>query len=432
MSRNLAELLRSAAKRYPDRCAVRGVECQWTYSELDRASDHLAGTLINAQVAVGDRVGVLASKSFETVAGIYAVLKCGAAYVPLDFTAPPARTSTIIRACGIRHLVVNSAGQRALEKLPEDIRRSVQAIDGLSGSTTWHDVGEWPIPTLPATFGENSLAYILYTSGSTGVPKGIMHTHGSALAFIDWAQQVLAPTCEDRFSSHAPFHFDLSILDLFVSAAAGATIVLIPEAVTKVPASMSGLMEKERLTVWYSVPFALINLLERGCAHTRDLSSLRWVLFAGEQMPPEYLVRLQDLLPAANFANLYGPTETNVCMWYRVSIEKTQMDRIPIGGPASGAEILVVNAGGDTVDRVEKGELLVRGPSVMAGYWNASRADEAARGAVFGVGDPYYCTGDLVCQMADGNYLFLGRKDRQGKGRGYRVELEEIQSVLAS
>jgi amino acid adenylation domain-containing protein len=434
MAKLLTDLLREAAALSPEAPAVRLNGREWSYGELDDASDRLAGILRRNGARTGDRVGILASKSFESVAGIYGALKAGAAYVPLDYTAPAARIASIIRDCGIRQVVTNEAGAACLRQVLETAPHRFDLMIGpLEGAMGWHAIDRAPREKLPTNFGSNPLAYILYTSGSTGAPKGIMHTHASALAFVEWAADALRPSSEDRFSSHAPFHFDLSILDLFVSAAAGAAVVLIPEAVAKLPASLTQLIERERLSIWYSVPYALIQILERGSARKRDLRSLRWVLFAGEQMAVSYLERLLDLLPDAQFANLYGPTETNVCTWYPVSGKDDCADRIPIGRVCSGDEALVVNAGGEAVTPGNEGELLIRGGSVMAGYWNSTFAGSAAAGAIQGLRrDEYYRTGDLVREREDGNYLFFGRRDRQVKIRGYRIELDEIERALAS
>ena len=191
------------------------------------------------------------------------------------------------------------------------------------------------------------LAYILYTSGSTGDPKGIMHTHRSGLAFAQWAAATYDLRAEDRLSNHAPLHFDLSTFDLFAGALAGATTVIIPEAITKFPASVAKLMADERISVWYSVPFALIQLLQRGNLAARDLSALRWVLFAGEVFPTKHLRSLLAALPGPRYSNLFGPTETNVCTYYHVDVLAEDSDEtIPIGIVCENAHGLVVDAEG--------------------------------------------------------------------------------------
>ena len=283
---------------------------------------------------------------------------------------------------------------------------------------------------------EQDLAYILYTSGSTGDPKGIMHTHRSGLAFARWAADDYGLRPTDRLSNHAPLHFDLSTFDLFAGALAGATTVVIPEAVTSFPASVSKLMQDERISVWYSVPFALTQLLLRGNIGARDLTNLRWLLFAGEVFPTKYLRQLIAALPHVRFSNLYGPTETNVCTYYHVDALPDDTDEpVSIGVACANADALIVDAENQPVPPGSPGELLIRGPIVMRGYWG--RPELTERGFFHqtfhpGYTEPYYRTGDLVLEMPDGNLKFLGRKDRQIKTRGYRVELDEIEVALLS
>jgi amino acid adenylation domain-containing protein len=281
---------------------------------------------------------------------------------------------------------------------------------------------------------EQDLAYILYTSGSTGVPKGIVHTHRSGLSFAAWAADAYGVQHSDRLSNHAPLHFDLSTFDLFASAIAGATTVVLPEATTRLPASLSKLMADERLTIWYSVPYALIQLLQRGGLGARDLSTLRWVLFAGEPFPTKHLRQLMAALPQARFSNLYGPTETNVCTYFHVPPLPADSDEpIPIGRPCANVEALVVDAADQPVSAGQTGELLIRGPVVMRGYWGQPEKTNRGfyrRSAFSQFDDVFYRTGDLVQQLPDGNFKYLGRKDRQIKTRGYRVELDEIEVAL--
>jgi non-ribosomal peptide synthetase component F len=197
-----------------------------------------------------------------------------------------------------------------------------------------------------------------------------MHTHRSGLSFAEWAVATYELTAADRVSNHAPLHFDLSTFDFFATGIAGGTIVVIPEALTKFPANLSKLIATERISVWYSVPFALIQLMERGELHDQDTSSLRWILFAGEVFPTKHLRQLMSMLPGVRFSNLYGPTETNVCTFYHVDQLPDDTDEtIPIGKACTNIEDLVVDAQDHPVSPGEVGELLIRGGVVMKGYW---------------------------------------------------------------
>ena len=430
-----------AANRFPDREAIRFSSHIQTYAELESQSNQLARVLIDQGVQRGDRVGIFMNKAIETATAIYGVMKTGGAYVPLDPFAPPARIGYVIKNCGIRHVITSENKLWQLEQIEAD-HASLDSLIGIlpqdSLSTpciSWDEVYTAPSTDLDLNLTEQDLAYILYTSGSTGDPKGIMHTHRSGLSFAEWAASTYSLTHDDRLSNHAPLHFDLSTLDFFASAVAGATTVIIPEALTKFPMNMARLIEDNRISVWYSVPFALIQLLERGGLDDRDFSSLRWILFAGEVFPTKHLRQLMSKLPHIRFSNLYGPTETNVCTYYHVESIPESDDPIPIGKPCANVEDLVVDLDDNQVSPGEVGELLIRGGVVMKGYWGMPERTEKGfyRRKVFGdYEDIFYHTGDLVQLDAEGNYKYLGRKDRQIKTRGYRVELDEVEVAILS
>ncbi|MDT8304983.1 MAG: amino acid adenylation domain-containing protein [Anaerolineae bacterium] len=437
----LTQAVTAGAQRYPEWEAVRFSGQSLTYGELDRRANQLAHTLLAEGVQRGDRVGIYMNKGLESAVAIYGIMKAGAAYVPLDPFAPVGRLSFVIRNCGIRCLISNDFKLDGLAEMAAGT--GLEVVVGLSApgdlplrTLSWDDIATAPDTAPDVHLTEQDLAYILYTSGSTGDPKGIMHTHRSGLTFAEWGVDTYNLTESDRLSNHAPLHFDLSTFDFFAGALAGAATVIIPEALTKFPVNMTRLIQIERITVWYSVPFALIQLLLNGAIDKHDLSSLRWVLFAGEPFPTKHLRPLMAQLPQARFSNLYGPTETNVCTFYHVPpLPKGSDEPIPIGEPCTNVEALVVDGDDRPVASGETGELLIRSPLVMRGYWG--RPDLTEKGfylrRVFGDHeDIFYRTGDLVEEQEDGNLKYLGRKDRQIKTRGYRVELDEIEVALLS
>jgi amino acid adenylation domain-containing protein len=266
------------------------------------------------------------------------------------------------------------------------------------------------------------------------MPKGIMHTHRSGMSFAEWGAATYDLRPSDRLSNHAPLHFDLSTFDFFAGHLAGATTVIIPEGLAKFPASVVKLLENERISVWYSVPFALIQMQKRGKLNLHNLEALRWILFAGEPFPPKHLRELMNEIPHARYSNLYGPTETNVCTYFHVKeIPSSDEESIPIGRPCFNVETLVLDNDDRKVSQGEVGELLIRGGVVMRGYWGQPQKTDAGffrRALVPGSIDLFYRTGDLVRLNSDGDFEYLGRKDRQIKTRGYRVELDEIEIAL--
>jgi amino acid adenylation domain-containing protein len=432
-----------AAERFAERPAFRFLDATLTYAQLAKRTNQLAWVLVEEGVKRGDRVGILMHKSVESPLAVHGIMKAGAAYVPLDPGAPLGRLRTIIRHCGIRCLVTHAHKQQQVEKLSRE-NNGPQCVIGLDEAGAsgircvgWGEIASAPGDAAPRTgLMEQDLAYIMYTSGSTGVPKGIMHTHASGLSYARAAADTYGINQHDRLGNHSPLHFDMSTLDYFSAPLRGACTVIFPEAYTKLPASLSTLMEKERLTIWYSVPFALIQLLLHGLLEERDLGSLRWVLFGGEPFPAKYLHALRHVWPQARFSNVYGPAEVNQCTYYHIPQDAPDNDEPPpIGRVWQNAEGLVVDERDRQVASGEPGELLIRAPTMMRGYWDAAQINSEAffeRPAAGGCSDRFYRTGDLVLEREDGNMVFLGRKDRQIKVRGYRVELDEIESVLTA
>jgi amino acid adenylation domain-containing protein len=432
----LQQFLSTSARRFPDKAAVEDPgKGSITYGKLDALTDRLRDRLAHLGVRPGDRVGFYLRKSIDSIASIYGILKAGAAYVPVDPGAPVSRNAYIFANCNVHTVIVE---QRLAEPLRAALAEHGTAPPLLVlepsdkecalASTLARDND--PV-TATANSAPDDLAYILYTSGSTGKPKGVMLTHRNAVSFVDWCSEIFAPTERDRFSSHAPLHFDLSILDVHVAIKHGATLVLVGEETGKDASRLAPLMAQSRITVWYSAPSILALLAQYGKLETLDLSALRLILFAGEVFPVKHLRLLKQLVPHPRYFNLYGPTETNVCTYYEVptTIDPDRTQPYPIGKVCSHLEGLVIDEDGQPVSPGTEGELLIRGPAVTQGYWNLP--ENNARAFHQGLtGKSWYRTGDLVIESDDGNYTFLGRRDRMVKKRGYRIELGEIESCL--
>lgn len=434
------ELLDRSAHRRPQHIAVEDdASGTITYQALAQLSDRLRDRLRQAGVNRGDRVGIYLHKSIDSVAAIFGVLKTGAAYVPVDPGAPIARNAYILSDCAVKLVVVEQA---FADSLRAELGTAGQvppflSLDGTGGGRALeHALDELQAvdpaaPVASEAVALDSLAYILYTSGSTGKPKGVMLSHRNAMSFIDWCSDTFAPSGADRFSSHAPFHFDLSILDLYVPIKHAATLVLIGAELGKEPGRLAALIASRRITSWYSTPSILSLLAQYGKLPQHDLSALRTVLFAGEVFPIKHLRALQSLLPGPRYFNLYGPTETNVCTYYEIPghIPEERITPYPIGKVCAHFEAVVVDDQGQAVVLGQEGELQVRGIGVMLGYWNLP--DRTARAfRVDGAGERWYRTGDIVVQEANGDFIYVGRRDRMVKKRGYRVELGEIEVGL--
>ncbi|NUS71856.1 MAG: amino acid adenylation domain-containing protein [Corynebacteriales bacterium] len=403
----LVDYLARSADRAPDHVAVAHAGTSITYRELDIYSDVLAARLVRAGARPGERVVIGLPAGIDLVVSVWAVLKTGAAYVPIDSHSPPARRDLIIER--IKPTAVIAAPHPTYGDRSVDVRFAYE---------------EKQEPFARRNFAPGTPAYILHTSGSTGVPKGVVLTHRNATAFVDWAVDEFAIMATDRIAGHAPAHFDLSTLDLFGAAKASAALMPVPTRAKMFGAELARFIQDTKITLLYCVPTALTMLSQS--ASEENLISLRRILFAGEVCPPATLRTMASLTPGAAYTNLYGPTETNVCTFHHVTAPDRVKDSVPMGRPISGVRTWIEPSEGQE----GRGELVVAGPTVAVGYWeDPEQTSKRFLELDDGRG---YRTGDVVIQDAQGVLHFRGRSDRQVKTRGHRVELDEVESILRS
>ena len=435
----LPELLERSAQQFPDKVAVSVPGgASLTYRELSVLSNRLRDQLFRLGVRHGDRVGFRLHKSIDSVVSLFGIMKTGAAYVPVDAESPAARGAFILNDCAVKAVITEKdlAPALAQDLAAKGATPHILVVDPKAGGVPIKGLldeldASSPAPAMiTPPIGPDDIAYILYTSGSTGNPKGVVLSHMNAVSFIDWVSAVFAPTTADTFSSHAPFHFDLSILDIYVAIKHGARLVLIGESLGKDPGRLAPLIAAEGISIWYSTPSILSLLADYGKLDRNDYSSLRIVFFAGEVFPIPRFRTLRKFWAHPRFVNLYGPTETNVCTYYEVPAtnEWEAMETFPIGYMCVPNEGKVVDESGQLVAASEPGELVVAGPNVMQGYWNLP--EQNARAFFELEGRKWYRTGDIVAEEEGQRYRYLSRRDRMVKRRGYRVELGEIEVGL--
>ncbi|MCX8131700.1 MAG: AMP-binding protein [Clostridia bacterium] len=407
----LFSFLEDSAKKYPDKIVTEDKNGQICYKDLYKTSLSL-GAHITA-VAENDCqvIGILMDKSIDFLIAVFGILSVGKAYVPLDEGLPSERLEYIVKDAGIKCIITD--------------QKNYDLSVGLCSKQILLDRRAISTEDISRRFkaSPESIAYILYTSGSTGRPKGIIHTQHSAIAFISWAAQYFKVRETDVLSSHAPFHFDLSIFDIFASVYAGAKLCLLPKSISCFPSSLIKYIVSKKITIWYSVPYIIVNMFSDVHIDEYEINDLRTIIYAGESMSIENAKKIKDRLPQANLYNLYGPTETNVITYYNVDNQTwNRQDRqIPIGYSCPYANIKVMDEDGNEVNAGESGELCVISDSLMAGYVGADKLERT---------NQYYRTGDIVHIDENGLLIFHGRKDHMAKVNGFRVELGDIENNI--
>lgn len=418
---SLKDLVIHSATRNPDNIAIQGNEHTLTYRELDALANRIARAMAQLGITKGDRVGLWMEKSVHTVAAMQGALRLGAAYVPIDPQSPALRAQSILRDCQVKLLVTTNS--RADEALIDDLNNvaCLSTTEKPRNGLCWQDLSQFSDTAVTeVAIADNDLAYILYTSGSTGTPKGVCISNRNALAFIEWAAAEIQLTPSDRLTNHAPFHFDLSVFDLYSTFLVGASVYLIPEGISYIPNRLVDFLREKEITVCYCVPSALVLMMEHGNLLGATSTNLRAVIFAGEPFSIKHLRRLHEHWPSLRLLNWYGPTETNVCTSYEVfQIEADRSVPVPIGKPCCGDHGWAVKSDGSTAAVNEEGELMITGPTVMLGYWGKPAH-----------GNQPYPTGDIVKLQPDGNYLYVGRRDQMVKIRGHRIELGDIEAAV--
>jgi amino acid adenylation domain-containing protein len=435
-----------SAERFAERPAVFAEDRTLSYHELQVLATRIAATIqAHPEFSQVSLSAVFGYRSPTAFAGVLGALLAGNGYVPLNRTFPTERTEIMFQRSECRSIIVDSGSLPQLGKLLDRADQPLLVIlpdapDVCDFGERWprhrffglgdlQSSGSWREPTA----SPDAIAYLLFTSGSTGIPKGVMVTHRNVRSYLEYMVDRYEITERDRVSQMFDLTFDLSAFDMFMAWERGAYVCCPSQKTLIKPGRFVRDMD---LTVWFSVPSTVAFMKQLGMLKPRQYESLRLSLFCGEPLPVSSATAWLEAAPNSILENLYGPTELTIsCTLYRWdqvrSPGESELEIVPIGYPHPGMNVLVANQNLSEVAPGEEGELLMNGPQMSLGYWKDPEKTAAAFVIPPGKSDVYYRTGDRVRRPIGNRPLtHLGRTDFQVKVLGHRVELGEIEAVV--
>jgi len=436
----------SSSRQFSERPAIEVASREVSYRDLAQAAMRLAAT-IQTKVPAGGAplTAVFAYRSETAYAGVLGALMAGHGYVPLNRTFPVDRTRLMLERSTCRSIVVDAGSEPQLEALLAGIKTPLLLLCAdrsdvtelaakfpahrIIGANELANAEQWR----PVDVAVDSIAYLLFTSGSTGQPKGVMVSHANVLHYVDYVTKRYGFTSNDRVSQTFDLTFDLSAHDMFVAWESGACLCCPTQKQLIKPGAF---VNDARLTVWFSVPSTAVFMRRFGVLKPGMYPGLRLSLFCGEALPVEIVRHWALAAPNSVIENIYGPTELTIaCTAYRWdntrSPDECEQGIVPIGQPFDGMRALIVDEQLREVEQGRDGELLMTGPQLSLGYWQDGEKTRRAFVPVAGKSGTYYRTGDRVRQPAvDKPLVYLGRLDNQIKVLGHRVELGEVEAAV--
>ena len=415
--RPVHELFSERAKTHPDRLAVVSRKGELTYAELDAKANRLARYLEERGVGPEKIVGIALERSVETVVAVLAVLKAGAAYLPLDPSYPSERLRYMLEDAGVDLLITE---ERLLGRLPA-FSGAVVRLD-----SDWPEIALLPDADLATAVHPRNLAYVIYTSGSTGRPKGVMLEHRGLSNTIDVHRERYEIFDESRVLQFASFSFDASVSEIFTALTSGSTLYVADGDMLLSSRDLLDALRNWRITN-VTLPPSVLAVLPQ-----QDLPDLRVVVSAGEACPPDVAERWSK---GRKFINAYGPTEATIGVTVFDWDGRSGLANLPIGKPTRGSRIYILSPSLEPVPAMVPGEIYIGGVGVARGYLGRPEltAEKFIPDAFSGEeGARLYRTGDLARFLPDGNIEFIGRVDHQVKVRGFRIELGEVEAAMAA
>lgn len=430
MKFTILDYLEETAERFPDKLAFADVSASITWSALvEKAKERAA--VLSRYFEPGQAVPIMIEKSVKTLEYFFGALYAGCFYSYFDATFPDSRLNSMIETLGVRHIVADSRFEKKFSALNAEPLFFGKLEDENTLPRCYDDARRRSIIDTDA-------AYANFTSGSTGTPKAVAVSHRSVIDFISCFTEIFGIRADDNIANQAPFDFDVSVKDIFSGVFTGASVHLVPKMFFSFPTKLLDYLEEREITVLIWAVSALCIVSTLNGFDYKVPAKLRMVMFSGEVMPVKQLAVWKRFVPAAEYINLYGPTEiTCNCTYFRIPKDadiEGYTRGIPMGIPFPNERILLLDESDRPVTKPGvEGEVCVSGTCVALGYYNSERTAEVfvqnpLNKAFF---ERIYRTGDLAVLGEDGNYYYIGRKDTQIKHMGHRIELGEIENAIA-
>lgn len=427
--KTITDYLDMTVDKYPDKIGVRDEKKAYSFSKIKNKALRIA-TALGKREIFKKPIAIFLDKNVDCFTSIFGVAYSGNYYTIIDVNMPKDRMKKILKTLEPKIILTDQKHEKDIESLDSSFEKLI--VENLYTI----DEDNIMIKEIHNKIVDTDVLYILFTSGSTGDPKGVIISHRNVITYMEWSGEAFGFDNNTVFGSQTPFYFSMSVLDIFQTIRAAAELIIIPKKLFSLPGDLVSFIDNNKINTIYWVPSALCQLANVGILDSPKLNCIKKVLFAGEVMPAKQLNMWRRALPDRLYANLFGPTEvTDICTYYILNREIADDESVPIGTSCDNMNVFIVDEKGKEVQGTQEGEMLVRGASVAYGYYkNPLKTKEAF------IQNPLhnyyeekvYRTGDIVHYNELGEIIYVSRKDFQIKHMGYRIELGEIETAASA
>lgn len=429
MYSTILQILEETEKKYPEKIAFADLFESFTFSQLVKGAKRI-GSFISNRLSPNNPIVIYMDKKAYNMLAFMGVLYAGCFYVPIDSQMPLERIKLILETLNPSMILYDDVTEKNIANLGS----SCLTFHYKLACDTVIDVDK--IEHVRKQCKSTDLIYVLFTSGSTGIPKGVTISHGAVIDFVDWICNTYNLDSNISLCNQAPFYFDASVPDLYIPLKVGATTYIPPKNYYTFPKKILKYIEDNQINTLIWVPSALCNVVNCRAFEVCIPSSVRLVIFCGEVMPCKHLNVWRKYIPNALYVNMYGPTEaTYACMYYNITRSFSDEEKLPLGRACGNSQIILLDEQGQKVEQGKIGEICILGQCLSYGYYN--NLEKTTESFVQNPNNPFwdermYRTGDLAYENEQGDMIFVGRKDFQIKKLGHRIELGEIENVILS